>query len=359
MSQGTAPGRATLQSVARAARVSRQTVSNALNAPHVVSPETLQRVLAAVDELGYRPSRAARQLRTRRSHTLAMRLDPFRDGVNGSVLDRFLHALVEGAQGAGYRVLLFTAEDDAGELERYAELLEASDVDGFVLTGTHAGDPRSGWLAERGVPHSAFGRPWDDPAAPLPDAERGAGCWVDVDGAVGTRAAVGHLVASGHRRIAFVGWPAGSGSGDLRRSGWREACAERGLELPDHYDVAVPDGVDAGRASASALLTSALPPTAIVCASDSLALGVLAVAAEAEGAGGLGEGTPATAVVGFDDTPAAAAVGLTSVAQPLAEAARTCLDQLLAQLDEGASPCPPRLLPPELVVRRSTRGARP
>ncbi|MEH3078462.1 MAG: LacI family DNA-binding transcriptional regulator, partial [Quadrisphaera sp.] len=105
--------RATLVSVARAAGVSRQTVSNALHAPDKVAPETLERVLAAVTELGYRPSLAARQLRTNRARTLGLRLMHWDGGISGSVLDRFLHSLVDEAQGRGYRVVLFTADDDA------------------------------------------------------------------------------------------------------------------------------------------------------------------------------------------------------------------------------------------------------
>ncbi|HMO09989.1 MAG TPA: LacI family transcriptional regulator, partial [Actinotalea sp.] len=66
-----------------------------------------------IDELGYRPHAAARQLRTRRSRVLGLRLEPTRDGINGAVLDRFTHALTEQAQIRGYRIMLFTAPDDA------------------------------------------------------------------------------------------------------------------------------------------------------------------------------------------------------------------------------------------------------
>ncbi|MFZ5872362.1 MAG: LacI family transcriptional regulator, partial [Actinomycetota bacterium] len=97
--------------------------------------------------------------------TLAMRLEPARDGVNGVVLDRFLHALVDSAQDDGYRVLLYTAADDAREIDAFEELLSTSGVDGVVLTSTHHGDPRTAWLTRRGVPFSSFGRPWGEPEA--------------------------------------------------------------------------------------------------------------------------------------------------------------------------------------------------
>lgn len=345
--------RPTLQSVADRAAVSRQTVSNVLNAPHLVRPETLDRVRSVIDEVGYRPHGAARQLRTRRSRVIGVRLPHVADGINGTVLDHFLHALTEQAQVRGYRTMLFTAPDDAAEIGQYEELLDTLELDAFVLTSTHHGDARTRWLSERDVPFVTFGRPWDPPGgASAPDH-----AWVDVDGAVGTRAAVEHLQELGHRRIAFVGWPAGSDTGDDRRRGWRRAVAAAGV--PEHeidaLDVGVPDGVAEG-AEAAGLLVDRVDPTAFVCASDSLALGVLAATRPAGGAPG---GAPAPAVVGFDDTAVARAVGLSSVAQPLTEAAGRAIALLLARLDGRPTAPADRhvLLCPSLVARASSTRA--
>ncbi|MFF5293330.1 LacI family DNA-binding transcriptional regulator [Paractinoplanes globisporus] len=315
----------TIATVAVRAGVSRQTVSNVINTPEVVRPETRERVREAIASLGYRVNQAARQMRTGRSKLLAVRIEPARDGINGSVLDRFLHGLTDAATVAGYRVMLYTASGDDGEIATYEELLTEYDLDGFVLTSTHHGDPRTSWLAERDVPFVTFGRPWG-----APDTHS----WVDVDNAAGTAAATRHLLATGHTRIGFLGWPAGSGVGDARREGWASTMAEAGLPTED---VVAVDGVDSG-ASAAERLTNA---TAVVCASDSLALGAM-------------RALPGRAIVGFDDTAVARAVGLTSVSQPLAEAAGRCMD-LLAELLDGRAPTTPThlLLPPSLVVRRT------
>lgn len=333
--------RPTLESVAQRAGVSRQTVSNVINAPHLVRPETTERVRAAIEELGYRPSSAARQLRTGRSRVVGLRLEPVQDGINGAVLDRFLHALTENAQGRGYRVMLFTAQDDEREIAQYSELLDTADLDAFVLTSTHRDDTRAAWLAERGVPFVTFGRPWTaDPADDHP--------WVDVDGASGTRAAVDHLRGLGHERIAYLGWPDGSDVGEDRASGWQSAMAEAGHDgaLLHRLHARVSDGVAAGAQATERVLADAAP-TAVVCASDSLALGALTVARNRD--------TP-LAVVGFDDTPVAAAVGLTSVAQPLTESARRALDLLLAQIEpDGSTGGRQVLLAPHLVERASSR----
>lgn len=330
--------RPTLDSVALRASVSRQTVSNVINTPAIVSPRTADRVRSAIDELGYRPSRAARQLRTRRSMTLALRLEPDRGGINGSVLDRFLHAVVDGAQKASYRVVLYTAGDDTEEIAAYDDLLAGSGLDGFLLTSTHHGDPRTAWLAERQIPFSTFGRPWG--------AVEQQHSWVDVDGAAGSRAAVRHLVERGHRRIAFLGWPTGSGVGDDRRSGWRAAVRASGHEVDPRLDIGVDDDVEAARVATTALLDLPDPPSAIVCASDSLALGALPVS------------RGRLAVTGYDDTPVARAVGLTSVRQPLVAAAEHCLRQVLDVIEAPQAPPHTALLPPTLTVRSSSTASR-
>ncbi|WP_345538019.1 LacI family DNA-binding transcriptional regulator [Phytohabitans rumicis] len=318
----------TIATVAEHARVSRQTVSNVLNTPHLVREETQARVREAITALGYRANQAARQMRTGRSRLLAVRIEPTRDGINGTVLDRFLHGLTEAAAPAGYRVLLYAAADDTAEIATYDDLLAAYDLDAFVLTSTHHGDVRTSWLAERGVPFVTFGQPWGAPASHP---------WVDVDNAAGTAAATRRLRDTGHERIGFIGWPAGSGVGDARRSGWATTAGPACAEL----DRSTVDGVAEGEAAARDLLRLPEPPTALVCASDSLAVGAVAAVRDT-----------GVAVTGFDDTPVARVLGLTSVAQPLAEAAARCVALLAGVLDGGAAP-EPVLLQPSLVIRQS------
>ncbi len=336
--------RATLESVAQLAGVSRQTVSNVINSPGLVLPETRARVQQAIDELGYRPHAGARALRTRRSRILGLCVPPSGDGISGEILDRFLHAVTERAQRHDMRVMVFTAPDDDAEIAEYGALLDTADLDGFVLTNTHGGDPRARWLAERGVPFVTFGRPWpSDGAQGAPDAH----AWVDIDGSAGTRTATKHLISLGHTAIAFLGWPAGSGSGDDRHGGWATALADAGLDAGAARVGRTVDGVEPGRVAAGALIAGGA--TAIVCASDSLALGALAASRQ-----GVGTSAGAVAVVGFDDTPVARAVGFSSVAQPVGEVADHVVTMLRAQIDRTDEPAARQvLIVPELVVRGS------
>ena len=340
--RGNGDARASLETVAERAGVSRQTVSNVLNSPHLVRPETIARVRTAIEETGYRPHRAARTLRSGRSHLIAARMNAPVDGINGAVLDSFLHALTSRAEQRGYRVLLYTARDDAQEIAAYDELLGDFDLDAFVLADTHQHDERTTWLAEYGAPFVTFGRPWGVAAA------HG---WVDVDGAAGVYDATRHLIRRGHRRIGFVGWPEGSGVGDDRRSGYLTACAEENLSTSG-LTRAVIDSLATGRAAGAELLNLPAPPTALVCVSDSLALGVWTEIT----ARGLTPGTD-VAVIGFDDTPTASVIGMSSVAQPVGAIADASLD-LLTQALDGADAGDPvtrqLLLPPSLVVRASS-----
>src|SRR5919202_1019045 len=210
---------ATLATVAAEAGVSRQTVSNALNSPELLRPETLARVQEAIERLGYTPNRAARNLRTKASHLVGLRLEPAVEGTASGLMDRFLHSLVESCKEAGLHVLLFTAEDVNDPLDGYDALLGSAAVDAFVVTDTYRGNPQAAWLEARQVPFVAFGRPWGEPQARHP--------WVDVDGRAGVMLAVDHLVGRGHERIAWVGWQRSSTIGAHRRSSWVDRLHER------------------------------------------------------------------------------------------------------------------------------------
>jgi DNA-binding LacI/PurR family transcriptional regulator len=315
---------ATLATVAAVAGVSRQTVSNALNNPELLRPETLARVQAAIEELGYRPNRAARNLRTRTSHLIGLRIEPTVEGAASGLMDRFLHSLVEASREAELHVLLFSPEDVSDPVDGYDVLLRSAAVDAFVVTDTYRGDLAAAWLTEREVPFVSFGRPWTDPGATHP--------WVDVDGRAGTRAAVDHLVERGHRRIGWIGWAESSYIGEDRRAGWHEQAEVHGLPV-EGLATRGEDTMGGGREAAHRLLDAATPPTALLCVSDTMAMGALQALAER----GVTPGPDGVGVVGFDDSFAAQVVppGLTSVRQPLEEIAAELVRLLHDRLGEA------------------------
>ena len=329
-------GRATIVDVAGAAGVSRQTVSNVLNYPERVAPSTLQRVRREIDRLGFRPNAAAQQLRRRRTSAYAFEVNPSGAGRMGHVLDRFLVELTVGAPAHGCHVLTF-APRPADVLADYDRIRSTGLVDGFVLGDTRHGDPRPAWLLQNDVPFVTFGRIWDEPQM---------GRWVDVDGRAGMLLAVGHLLAQGYDSIAYLGWPEGSALGDDRRRGWLAGLADAGLADFPMAEEAV-DDVAAATVAADRLLGRLGKDGAILCASDLLALGAM----RAVRARGLAPGRD-VGVVGFDDSDVAEALQLTSLRQPLRQAA---LEAWRIVHQQGTDLTLTALLPPTLTARESTR----
>jgi len=253
----------------------------------------------------------------------------------------------------GMRIMLFTATDGADEIEQYRILRDGADVDAFVITDTSYQDPRTGWLVAEGVPFVSFGRPWSDG-----DLDSPSHLWVDVDGYAGVYEATRHLIGRGLSRIGFLGWPKGSGTGDERRRGWTAAMIEAFGLSEDELEaltVRIEDRVPQARRAMEELV-AADTVDALVCVSDSLALGAMMAVNEA--------GRKSFPVIGFDNTPVAQAVGLSSVEQQLDLVAAATLELLMGATgrrvlpaDEGGQDARHRLITPKLVVRRSSHLA--
>jgi DNA-binding LacI/PurR family transcriptional regulator len=336
----------TIIDVAQGAGVSRQTVSNVINAPSRVRAATRERVERAISELDYRPHASARRLRTQKSSTIGIRLDPTTHGISGSIYDRFLHALTGRADQKNLRVLLFTATDSEDEIRQFRRLRDGADVDAFVLTSTFHGDRRTEWLIDHGQPFVTFGRPWG-----VDDMNDPQHLWVDVDGASGVSQATTWLLKTVGQRVGYIGWPSPSGTGDDRRRGWEQSMLTASGLTGDEItalQIATEDGVANGAAAMRALERTAgrAGVDAVVCASDSLALGALMASANR------------IRVVGYDNTPVAMSVGFSSIEQQLDEVASGVLELLTGvhagRVDgAGSTASDPRhrLVTPRLIER--------
>jgi DNA-binding LacI/PurR family transcriptional regulator len=326
--------------VAKVAGVSRQTVANVIQAPHRVRPETRARVERIIAELGYRQNRAAQALKLSASRTIGFRIQPLAPGALNSMYDRFLHALAEAGHEADRQFLVYTAPDAAGEIDVAQRLHRSGSADAFVLYDIADDDQRPAALLDLGVPFVTFGRT-DQGDETYP--------WIDVDNPAGIGAAVDHLVHRGHRRIAFVGWPDGTTIGDRRARGWHAALERHGLlDASAALDARCDDTAAAAAEQAFGLLSRPEPPTAFVAATDTLAVGVL----RASQRWGLDVGRD-VAIVGFDDTPTAAALELSSIRQPIEIVGRQLIAALLGELEGG------QLLQPQLVIRASSAAPAP
>ncbi|MEV7770650.1 LacI family DNA-binding transcriptional regulator [Kitasatospora sp. NPDC086791] len=359
-------GAVTIEEVARAAGVSRQTVSNALNAPQRVRPDTLARVTAAIRGLGYQPDQSARSLRSGARRTLGY-LAPADDPLDPNpLMAGFLEALVDAAGAEGRRVLLFRPAPPTGDpTAAIDELVAARQVDGLVLADVLAEDARIAHVARLGVPFVSFGR--TGPGEPQH--------WVDIANDAATAAVLRHLAELGHRRIGYLGaaeelpWMA------ARRAGFLAEARRLGLAAVALPGAGAPAGSAAGAggfgpgadgfgreaegfgeavAAVRAVLRGPDRPTAFVAGSDLLALDVY----EAVRAEGLVVGPGGVAVTGFHDTPLCRHLhpALTSVRLPLRAIAGELVARLLGQVRGEAAPTAGVELPTELVVRGSSGG---
>lgn len=343
-----------IKDVARDAGVSPQTVSNCINNPDIVKPATRALVTAAIERLHYTPNASARRLRTQRSNTIAIGIAPVS---YSRIYDRLLHALVTEADASNIRVTLYKTDSHQDEIRQFAALSAQGDVDAFVLTDTTHDDPRTDWLNAHHQTFVLFGRPWGqadmhDPAVP----------WVDVDGRRGIADMTRHLILHGHKHIGFIGWPGISGTGMDRRMGWQDAMLDAKMATLDELDTLAEDAEDeifAAQIACARLLERRPDIDAIVCVSDTLATGaMLALAA--------GSGNDGVTVTGFDNTATSASMGLSTIDQPLAGAAREIMRIIRQRLNGGAGGCGGGagtaarpgagddchvLLPPRIIIR--------
>ena len=334
----------TLQSIARQAGVSHQTVANVLNAPDKVAPRTRERVLEVVRAVNYRPNETARSLARRSTRLVSLHVGSGRD-YEAPLLNSFQRELARVGAVSGYRIVLdVTPDDDASQIASYEELRASRAVDGVVIPQTHVGDRRPPWLINHSVPVVAFGKPWGQ--------ERALHSWVDVDGAAGMRLVAEHLTARGHTRIAYVGPPPDGGMEDDRLAGLVQGLRDHGTDHDPRLRLFVEDPEDLG--SLLPQFVDTLHPTALACRDDAFAFSASQVLPQL----GLQVGRD-IALTGFDDSGLARHTrpGITSVTQPIAQVADLIWSSLVEQFAADTptpGPSLQRLITPTLTIREST-----
>lgn len=328
----------TIRQVAAAAGVSRATASRVINGSPLASEHARQAVEAAIAELGFTPSPAARSLALGRTNSVALVLpEP-----NARVLtDPFFSQVILGLSAeldtTDLQMVLLLARDGQ-RTERIDRYLAGRHVDGAVIASHHRDDTLNQRLIDSGLPCVFLGRPL---------AVTGA-YYVDMDNVNGARLATEHLIGLGRRRIATIAGPQDMTAGIDRLEAWRAAVLAAGLS---DADVAYGDFTQAAGAAAMRELLARSPDVdAVFAASDLMAAGALTVLADH------GRSVPDdVAVFGFDDFPIADTTKppLSTVAHPV-QAMTAHAGRVLLALLSGEDVDPdPVIYPPQLVLRSS------
>lgn len=326
-----------LRDVAAAARVSVGTVSNVLNHPEVVSPSTLSRVQKIIKELRYIPNGSARQLRSGYSRTLGLVVPD----VGNPFFTEVARGVEDAARKSDYVVFLCNSDESVEKEDRYIEVLMEQQVRGVLITPADIKDDRIDALRARGI------------CVTLLDRELAGGnqCSVSVDDVHGGQIAIEYLASLGHNRIAWVCGPTKIPQVADRAAGVAKAAKLSNVEIV-HLEVQLMNTTN-GEVAARNLLALDIMPTAVFCANDLLALGVMREL--------LLQGIripEQIAIVGYDDIQFApsASVPLTSISQPAYQIGVTAADLILSECEsDGTHEHQQIKFQPRLIERASSR----
>lgn len=325
-----------LRDVAKAAKVSVGTVSNVLNRPEVVAPETLARVQGTIKDLGFVPNGFARHLRSGHSRTLGL--------IVPDVANPFFTEVARGVEDAAskrdYAVFLCNSDESASKEDRYINVLIEQQVRGVLITPTDVKSDRLDAMRNRGI------------AVALVDREiKGRKqCSVSVDDVHGGQLGIEYLTGLGHTDIAWVCGPdsipqvADRGAGVAKAAKFAGAKVET-IRIPLHNTAQ-------GEEAAKKILALKTTPTAIFCANDLVALGVMRTLRENKF-----KIPEQVSVLGYDDIEfaASAAVPLSSISQPAYQMGVTAADLLLNECEEADTHEHQQIrFQPQLVERAST-----
>ncbi len=331
--------RVTIGDVASEAGVSIATVSRVVNGHYGVAPETLTRVQAVIEELGYESSLVARSLRSRRTNVI---------GIVVADVEPFSAELLKGAsraiRGTGYELIVYSGGghigDDVGWENRYISRLSGTLTDGTILVTPTVVDVRSSAPVVAVDPHAG------STGFPTVDSH-------NLEGAV---AATEYLIALGHRRIGFLAGRPDLESARLREEGFRTALERAGIPVEPNLVRVGGYTRESADEPARRLLEMLDPPTAVFAANDLSAIQVMEVARS------LGMAVPDDlSIVGFDNIPESALTDppLTTIDQSIQQMGFEAAKLLICLIDQPTTDPVHLTLPTELVVRQSCRAITP
>jgi len=332
-----------IRRVAEKAGVSLGTVSNAINRPEILAPETLKRVRKAIDELKFIPNASAQTLRAGKTRILGL--------VVPDISNPFFTDLAKGVNDAallaGYVVILCNTDEDSEKEDHYIDILAGQNVRGILITPAHETNKRLNEISKRGIGLTLV----DRPSIGLDT------CSVEVNDAHGGLLALEHLYERGHRKIMCL-----TGESDIpqvaeRERGMREAIsripkADRPTIITQRIPMMTADS--ASTVMSEHIAEKGLNFTAVICGNDLVAFGAIRAIRAA------GYSIPEdVSVIGYDDIDFAAnaTIPLTSIAQPKYQLGYAAAELVISECENPEKHAHQKIqFQPHLIVRNSTRS---
>ncbi|MBQ6343004.1 MAG: LacI family DNA-binding transcriptional regulator [Anaerolineaceae bacterium] len=330
----TAMSEVTIKDIAEQTGVSYATVSRTLNHLSGVSPATRDKVLAAAEEMGYRPNIHARSLKTNKTNTIALVLPD----ISNPFFADIAYAVDEYAFSRGYTTVLCNTNWNEEIEKTHLDQMQNQRVDGIIYKP--AGQlPMD--LSGLSIPSVLI--------SCIPGENEN---YIEIDNYKGGQIAAEHLISCGYKHLAFIGGSRNSQSNEFRIAGFCDKLQEQGMPLNDDHILYGGFSMESGCDMAHHLLSHFPDVDGIFCGNDVIALGVLQHLME------INKNVPEEiGVVGFDDIILAGLpqIQMTTVAQPRSEIGKLSAEMLINTIDNKENQKHHIMLEPELVVRRSTR----
>ena len=298
------------------------TVSRALNEYPDISKSTRKRVREAANALGYAPNPTARRLATGVAEVVAYVMPERHSGMSESFIAPLLQGIGDSLSDRGWDLLVTQARKTEDEIATLKRLTASRQIGGVVLSRPHKKDARIDFLRAAKFPFVVHGR----------SEECADYAWYDVDNKAAFADAVGRLVGLGHQRIGLVGGPLHFTFAQMRADGYAEALSQHGIDFDPALVSVAALSEEAGEMAALDLLDLKQPPTALLCTTDTQALGALSALRSRD----LTPGRDVS-LIGYDGL----AIGrhtnppLATMAQPQSDSGRRLGEMLLAIIDGG------------------------
>ena len=332
-------GVVTLKDVAKVAGVSYATVSRALSGSPEIGESTRRRVLKICEEMGYTPNSVARSMVMKRTNILGLIVT----SLNNPFMSEMTANIEIYARACGYNLMVCNSSYDLKLEKEVFSLLIGRQVDGIIVipAGNESYEPLKPLTAQ--IPTVFISENLQD----LPEN------YVSVDNTSGMQQATEYLYSLGHRRILYLGARENSLTHKLRLDGYLSSCTQLGITPKVITNTGLRSSFDVGYALAKDYFSRPFGETAVLCAADTLAIGVIQAAYEC------GIRIPGDiSLMGFDNISFSALppIDLTTVNQPKAELAVAAVDMLLNRIRKPDTPHTKTILAPSLVLRRSCRA---